>query len=181
MSRECFARSTDVLSPFWSASSVISTSPKTRCRRRSRSRASAGRKPACRRARPGGSSRPLATARSTGCAASPRARSATGKLIAAHQRRIGGEPEGPVRDDRLRLIFTCCHPALGRPAQVALTLRLLGGLQTRDRPRVPREREHDGAAAGARQGQDSRRADPVPGPPRPTCPIGSAPCWRSST
>ncbi|MEO6997002.1 MAG: sigma-70 family RNA polymerase sigma factor [Terracoccus sp.] len=38
--------------------------------------------------------------------------------------------EGPVRDDRLRLIFTCCHPALGRPAQVALTLRLLGGLTT---------------------------------------------------
>jgi RNA polymerase sigma-70 factor (ECF subfamily) len=38
--------------------------------------------------------------------------------------------EGPVRDDRLRLIFTCCHPALGTGAQVALTLRLLGGLTT---------------------------------------------------
>lgn len=38
--------------------------------------------------------------------------------------------EGPVRDDRLRLIFTCCHPALGEPAQIALTLRLLGGLET---------------------------------------------------
>jgi RNA polymerase sigma-70 factor, ECF subfamily len=38
--------------------------------------------------------------------------------------------EGPVRDDRLRLIFTCCHPAIGRAAQVALTLRLLGGLST---------------------------------------------------
>jgi len=38
--------------------------------------------------------------------------------------------EGAVRDDRLRLIFTCCHPALARPAQVALTLRLLGGLTT---------------------------------------------------
>ena len=38
--------------------------------------------------------------------------------------------EGPVRDDRLRLIFTCCHPALARAAQVALTLRLLGGLTT---------------------------------------------------
>nr|WP_041843436.1 sigma-70 family RNA polymerase sigma factor [Actinoplanes friuliensis] len=38
----------------------------------------------------------------------------------------------PVEDpvDRLRLIFTCCHPALGQPAQVALTLRLLGGLTT---------------------------------------------------
>ena len=38
--------------------------------------------------------------------------------------------EGAVPDDRLRLVFTCCHPALGRPAQVALTLRLLGGLTT---------------------------------------------------
>ena len=38
--------------------------------------------------------------------------------------------EGPVRDDRLRLIFTCCHPALAPHARVALTLRLLGGLTT---------------------------------------------------
>jgi RNA polymerase sigma-70 factor, ECF subfamily len=38
--------------------------------------------------------------------------------------------EGAVRDDRLRLIFTCAHPALGQGAQVALTLRLLGGLST---------------------------------------------------
>ncbi len=44
----------------------------------------------------------------------------------------GGDPveEGPVRDDRLRLIFTCCHPALAPAARVALTLRLLGGLTT---------------------------------------------------
>ena len=40
------------------------------------------------------------------------------------------EEEGPVQDDRLRLIFTCCHPALSAEAQVALTLRLLGGLST---------------------------------------------------
>ncbi|MFJ4649337.1 RNA polymerase sigma factor [Streptomyces bobili] len=38
--------------------------------------------------------------------------------------------EGPVHDDRLRLIFTCCHPALAPRSQVALTLRLLGGLST---------------------------------------------------
>ncbi|MFD2767535.1 RNA polymerase sigma factor [Micromonospora eburnea] len=38
--------------------------------------------------------------------------------------------EGPVRDDRLRLIFTCCHPALAPATRVALTLRLLGGLTT---------------------------------------------------
>ena len=38
------------------------------------------------------------------------------------------ESTGPVEDDRLRLIFTCCHPALAPEARVALTLRLLGGL-----------------------------------------------------
>ena len=40
------------------------------------------------------------------------------------------DEEGPVRDDQLRLIFTCCHPALATNVQVALTLRLLGGLTT---------------------------------------------------
>ena len=42
-----------------------------------------------------------------------------------------GEVE-PVQDDRLRLVFTCCHPALSTEAQVALTLRLLGGLSTEE-------------------------------------------------
>lgn len=44
----------------------------------------------------------------------------------------GDEPveEDAVQDDRLRLIFTCCHPALAMGVQVALTLRLLGGLST---------------------------------------------------
>jgi RNA polymerase sigma-70 factor (ECF subfamily) len=37
-------------------------------------------------------------------------------------------PTGPVEDDRLRLLFTCCHPALAPEARIALTLRLLGGL-----------------------------------------------------
>ena len=40
--------------------------------------------------------------------------------------------EGSVRDDQLRLIFMCCHPALALNAQVALTLRLVGGLTTRE-------------------------------------------------
>jgi RNA polymerase sigma-70 factor (ECF subfamily) len=40
------------------------------------------------------------------------------------------EPVGDVTDDRLRLIFTCCHPALAPESQIALTLRLLGGLET---------------------------------------------------
>ncbi len=39
-------------------------------------------------------------------------------------------PESSIPDDRLRLIFTCCHPALAPEARVALTLRTLGGLQT---------------------------------------------------
>ncbi|MBW3663338.1 MAG: sigma-70 family RNA polymerase sigma factor [Actinobacteria bacterium] len=42
------------------------------------------------------------------------------------------EEVGAVRDDVLRLLFTCCHPALATEAQVALTLRLLGGLTTED-------------------------------------------------
>ncbi len=52
-------------------------------------------------------------------------------LLAAQESRLDlGTGEDAVPDDRLRLIFTCCHPALGVPAQVALTLRLLGGLST---------------------------------------------------
>jgi len=46
-----------------------------------------------------------------------------------HTRDDPGE-EDAVEDDRLRLVFTCCHPALAPEAQVALTLRLLGGLST---------------------------------------------------
>ena len=38
------------------------------------------------------------------------------------------EPTGVIEDDRLRLVFTCCHPALAPEARIALTLRLLGGL-----------------------------------------------------
>jgi RNA polymerase sigma-70 factor, ECF subfamily len=51
--------------------------------------------------------------------------------------RLDSEPEEPsmddestIVDDRLRLIFTCCHPALEMPARVALTLRALGGMTT---------------------------------------------------
>jgi RNA polymerase sigma-70 factor, ECF subfamily len=51
--------------------------------------------------------------------------------IAQKSRGPGAEErgqDGPVKDDRLRLIFTCCHPALQPEHRVALTLRLLGGL-----------------------------------------------------
>ena len=64
-----------------------------------------------------------------------------------------------IPDDRLRLIFTCCHPALAPEAQVALTLRTLGGLENgRDRARVSGADGDHGAAAGAGEAQDSRRA-----------------------
>ncbi len=58
-------------------------------------------------------------------------RHAQAALLHAHDDRdeLAGQ-EGAVRDDRLRLIFTCCHPALATSAQVGLTLRLLGGLTT---------------------------------------------------
>ena len=58
-------------------------------------------------------------------------RHAQAALLHARDATIEEEAEeGPVQDDRLRLIFTCCHPALAPAVRVALTLRLLGGLTT---------------------------------------------------
>src|SRR4051812_15177942 len=57
-------------------------------------------------------------------------RHAQAALLQAERAAPAPVEEDPVRDDRLRLIFTCCHPSLAVPAQVALTLRLLGGLST---------------------------------------------------
>src|SRR6266852_256411 len=50
----------------------------------------------------------------------------------AHHLELSAEEEAPVPEDRLRLLFTCCHPALATEAQVALTLRTLGGLSTEE-------------------------------------------------
>jgi RNA polymerase sigma-70 factor (ECF subfamily) len=52
------------------------------------------------------------------------------RLDAQHEEESSMEDETAIVDDRLRLIFTCCHPALEQPARVALTLRTLGGLTT---------------------------------------------------
>jgi RNA polymerase sigma-70 factor, ECF subfamily len=72
---------------------------------------------------------------------------------------------GPVTDDRLRLIFTCCHPALAPGSQVALTLRRSRrSADRRDRSRLPRPRGDDGAAPGAVQEEDQRRQHPLSGP-----------------
>jgi RNA polymerase sigma-70 factor, ECF subfamily len=52
------------------------------------------------------------------------------RLDAQHEKKPSMEDESTIVDDRLRLIFTCCHPALEMPARVALTLRALGGMTT---------------------------------------------------
>jgi RNA polymerase sigma-70 factor, ECF subfamily len=54
------------------------------------------------------------------------------ELVVERPSDVSGEEAGSVQDDRLRLMFTCCHPALSTEAQVALTLRLLGGLTTHE-------------------------------------------------
>ena len=87
------------------------------------------------------------------------------------------EPVGDVKDDRLRLIFTCCHPALAPSAQVALTLRLLGGLET---PYIARAflvpEADDGQAPRPREAEDPRRQDPVPrARATPSCRAGCGP------
>jgi len=52
------------------------------------------------------------------------------RLDSRHEEVPSMDDESSLVDDRLRLIFTCCHPALAMPARVALTLRTLGGLTT---------------------------------------------------
>jgi RNA polymerase sigma-70 factor (ECF subfamily) len=52
------------------------------------------------------------------------------RLDTRHEEEPSMDAESSIVDDRLRLIFTCCHPALAQPARVALTLRTLGGLST---------------------------------------------------
>lgn len=75
----------------------------------------------------------ITTARNRGIDRVRRENQRNDKYAAANRIAPHDEPPGdvgPVRDDQLRLIFTCCHPSLAPAAQVALTLRLLGGLTT---------------------------------------------------
>ena len=74
----------------------------------------------------------ITTARNRGIDRIRRESTRDDRQAEAVRMQVPDEPEevGPVADDQLRLIFTCCHPALAPSAQVALTLRLIAGLQT---------------------------------------------------
>ena len=75
-----------------------------------------------------------------------------------------------IPDDRLALVFTCCHPALAAESRVALTLREVAGLTTTQIARVPRPGADDGAAARAREAEGAGRRHPLPRPARPPSP-----------
>ena len=80
---------------------------------------------------------------------------------------VDEEMAGPVADDRLSLIFTCCHPALNRQAQIALTLRTLGGLTTPEIARaflVPEATLAQRLVRAQRKIQQARIPYQVPGP-----------------
>ena len=86
-------------------------------------------------------------------------------------------------DERLELIFTCCHPALSLDAQVALTLRTLGGLTTSEIAQAFLVEEATMAQRLVRAKRKIQLAGhPVPrSRRRAACPSGSRPCSRSST
>mgnify|MGYP003693585111 CR=1 FL=1 len=124
-----------------------------------------------------------AIARSTGSAAkSSREDRHAQAGAAARQRRTSRQEEGAVRDDRLRLIFTCCHPALAHRraggADAAPARRADDG---RDRARLPRRRKPTMAQRlVSAKAQDPRRRHPLSraGADRAAGPA-PAPCWPS--
>ena len=94
-----------------------------------------------------------------------------------------GTDEESVEDDRLRLIFTCCHPSLPPDAQVALTLREMCGLTTEEIARAfLTPRPDPGPAHRPGKGEDPRRPHSLSGAGAPrSCLTGSMPCCASST
>jgi RNA polymerase sigma-70 factor, ECF subfamily len=71
------------------------------------------------------------------------------------------EPLGAIDDDRLRLIFTCCHPALAMQTRVALTLRMVGGLTVPEIARAFLVQETAMGSPPHHPGVGRRRADPA--------------------
>ena len=87
-----------------------------------------------------------------------------------------------MRDDRLRLIFTCCHPALRPEHRVALTLRLLGGLSVDEVARSFLVSEPAMAKRLVRAKYKIKAANiPIACRTTPTCPSGSGRSCRSCT
>ncbi len=112
------------------ASSATSSSPRTRCRTPSRSRSSAG--PATgRRSSPGAWIITAARNRAVDRLRREQTFARKAELLARLEALPAEEDDvSPIPDDRLALVFTCCHPALAAESRVALTLREVGGLTT---------------------------------------------------
>ena len=106
-----------------------------------------------------------------------RKREALEQLARADAAREPADDEDEFPDERLRLIFTCCHPALAPESRVALTLRSLGGLTTAEIARA----FLGGEAAMAKRLTGRRQRSATPGSAM-RCPIGTAclsACLRS--
>ena len=120
-------------SPPSSVCSATSISPKRRCTTLSERRSSTGRGRVCPPIRGRGSCQSVVSRPSTAYAEAPDpSRCRTISTSASRPTQTKGWNDESVEDDRLRLIFTCCHPALPPDAQVALTLREVCGLTTEE-------------------------------------------------
>ena len=104
------------------------------------------------------------------------------ELRALKEDDLAAAADDPFDDDLLRLIFTACHPVLSTDARVALTLRLLCGLTTREiaRPTCPQKRPWRSGSVGP-SARCRRRACHSRSRREPSCASGLPRCSRSST